>query len=143
MIMLKFTGHIESVDIKRNTNCAFVQFDVANQATAALEALQGHKLAGWSLLIGYAVQQDSRNAAPVATNIDATATRHLFIGNLTGNITEEDLRRTFSPYGEIEKIRILHDKGFGFIDFTRTSTLVTLTSLTVHRSRCGCKEYSG
>jgi RNA recognition motif-containing protein len=130
---LQSTGRIESVDIKRSTNCAFIQFESVNQATSALEALQGHKIAGWPLRIGYSIVHDTKQSAPATTNIDASATRHLFIGNLTGNITEEDLRKTFSPYGDIEKIRILYDKGFGFIDFTRTSILglvcLTLTLL--------------
>lgn len=48
----------------------------------------------------------------------------LYVGNLSYNTSEDDLRDAFSPYGEVVSAKIITDrdsgrsKGFGFIEFT-------------------------
>ncbi|MGC8861647.1 MAG: RNA recognition motif domain-containing protein [Armatimonadota bacterium] len=44
------------------------------------------------------------------------ATKSLYVGNLPYNSTEEELREMFEPYGLIEDVRLIHSKGFGFVD---------------------------
>lgn len=47
---------------------------------------------------------------------------NIFVGNLSRDVTEEDLRNAFSAYGQVEKVTILKDKfsgeprGFGFVE---------------------------
>jgi cold-inducible RNA-binding protein len=47
----------------------------------------------------------------------------LYVGNLSYNTTEEQLRELFTPFGEPESARIITDrdsgrsKGFGFVEF--------------------------
>jgi len=47
---------------------------------------------------------------------------NIFVGNLSRDVTEEDLRAAFSQYGTVEKATILKDKfsgeprGFGFVE---------------------------
>jgi cold-inducible RNA-binding protein len=47
---------------------------------------------------------------------------NIFVGNLSFDTTEEDLRTAFSAFGEIKSINILKDKftnqprGFGFVE---------------------------
>ena len=46
----------------------------------------------------------------------------LYVGNLSKNVTEEDLKQVFSSYGNIESTAIILDrfsresKGFGFVE---------------------------
>lgn len=46
---------------------------------------------------------------------------NLYVGNLPSDVTENDLRESFSRFGQIESIRIVTDrftkrsKGFGFV----------------------------
>ncbi|MCK5534560.1 RNA-binding protein [bacterium] len=48
----------------------------------------------------------------------------IYIGNLPKEITEEDLQKTFEPFGEVEIISIIKDKltgkskGFGFVEMS-------------------------
>ena len=48
----------------------------------------------------------------------------IYIGNLPGEITEEDLQKVFKPFGEVEIISIIKDKltgkskGFGFVEMS-------------------------
>jgi RNA recognition motif-containing protein len=47
---------------------------------------------------------------------------NLYIGNLSYDTTEEDLRQAFKSYGEVSKVNIITDKfsgksrGFGFVE---------------------------
>jgi len=48
----------------------------------------------------------------------------LYVGNLSYNTSEDDLRDAFSPYGEVVSAKIITDrdsgrsKGFGFVEFS-------------------------
>ncbi len=44
------------------------------------------------------------------------ANKSLYVGNLPYRATEEELRALFEPYGPIAEIRVIGDKGFGFVD---------------------------
>lgn len=48
---------------------------------------------------------------------------NLFVGNFSWSLWENDMRKLFSPYGEIEEVKLIIDrmtgrsKGFGFVKF--------------------------
>ena len=48
----------------------------------------------------------------------------LYVGNLSYEVTEEDLRQAFEPFGQVESAVIIKDKvsgrskGFGFVEFS-------------------------
>lgn len=47
---------------------------------------------------------------------------NIFVGNLSRDVTEEDLRNEFGAYGAVERVTVLKDKftgaprGFGFVE---------------------------
>lgn len=47
---------------------------------------------------------------------------NLFVGNLPYSTTDEDLRDTFAPYGEVTRAQVINDRetgrsrGFGFVE---------------------------
>ncbi|MBC7902253.1 MAG: RNA-binding protein [Gemmatimonadaceae bacterium] len=50
---------------------------------------------------------------------------NIYVGNLSWNLTEEDLSNMFAPYGEVVSAKIVTDKfnnnrskGFGFVEMT-------------------------
>jgi RNA recognition motif-containing protein len=50
---------------------------------------------------------------------------NIYVGNLSWNLTEEDLSNLFAPYGEVVSAKIVTDKfnnnrskGFGFVEMT-------------------------
>jgi RNA recognition motif-containing protein len=51
--------------------------------------------------------------------------KNLFVGNLTFNTTEDALRGPFSPFGEVQQVRIMTDRdtgksrGFGFVEMAQ------------------------
>jgi RNA recognition motif-containing protein len=47
---------------------------------------------------------------------DEMANKSLYVGNMSYNTTESDIRALFEPYGPIVEVRIIGDKGFGFVE---------------------------
>ena len=47
---------------------------------------------------------------------------NIYVGNLSYEVTEEDLKQGFEAYGEVESVKIIKDyytgksKGFGFVE---------------------------
>ena len=44
------------------------------------------------------------------------ATKSLYVGNLSYNTTEEELKSLFDSWGPVSEARIVQGRGFGFID---------------------------
>jgi len=44
------------------------------------------------------------------------ANKSLYVGNLPYNTSESDVRSLFEEFGPIAEIRIIGDKGFGFVE---------------------------
>ncbi|MGI6295438.1 MAG: RNA recognition motif domain-containing protein [Armatimonadota bacterium] len=44
------------------------------------------------------------------------ANKTLYVGNMSYSTTESELRGLFEPFGPIADIRIIGDKGFGFVE---------------------------
>jgi cold-inducible RNA-binding protein len=44
------------------------------------------------------------------------ANKSLYVGNMSYSTTEEEIRSLFEPYGPIAEVRIIGDKGFGFVE---------------------------
>jgi RNA recognition motif-containing protein len=40
----------------------------------------------------------------------------LFVGNLSYSVTREQLKDLFAEHGEVEDVRIIEGKGFGFVE---------------------------
>ena len=52
---------------------------------------------------------------------------NMYVGNLSYNVTEEDLKEAFSEFGEVASVNIIKDKysgqskGFGFVEMPDNS----------------------
>lgn len=44
------------------------------------------------------------------------ATKSLYVGNMSYNTTENDLRTLFEAHGPVAEVRIIGDKGFAFVE---------------------------
>jgi RNA recognition motif-containing protein len=54
------------------------------------------------------------------------AVKNIFVGNLSFNTTEDELRKAFEAYGQVDRVSILTDRdtgrsrGFGFVEMTNS-----------------------
>jgi cold-inducible RNA-binding protein len=52
--------------------------------------------------------------------------KNIFVGNLSFNTSEDELRKIFEPYGTVDRVSILTDRetgrsrGFGFVEMTNS-----------------------
>jgi len=60
----------------------------------------------------------------------------IYVGNLSSEITEEELRQEFEAFGEVESVNIITDKisgrpkGFGFVEMaSKSEAEAAITSL--------------
>ena len=50
--------------------------------------------------------------------------KNIFVGNLSFNTSEDELRQMFEPYGQVDRVSIMTDRdtgrsrGFGFVEMT-------------------------
>jgi RNA recognition motif-containing protein len=42
--------------------------------------------------------------------------KRLYVGNLTYSVNEASLRDLFDTYGDIESVKVIEQKGFGFVE---------------------------
>ncbi len=45
----------------------------------------------------------------------------LYVGNLNYSVTDEELKKLFSSHGQVQKVNVIGDKGFGFVEMTNIS----------------------
>jgi len=45
----------------------------------------------------------------------------LYVGNLVGSVTNEDLKILFSNHGEVKESKLIEGKGFGFVEMSNQS----------------------
>jgi nucleolin len=120
-------------DSGRSKGFGYVTFAAHDAAAKALEGMKGKEIDGRELNVDWSTPRADK---PQGNNGDKTRDRArtfgdvqnppaatLFLGNLSFDITPDDVTNEFSKFGEITRVSIPTDrdtgavKGFGYIDF--------------------------
>eukprot|EP00927_Polykrikos_kofoidii_P005620 TRINITY_DN12228_c0_g1_i1.p1 TRINITY_DN12228_c0_g1~~TRINITY_DN12228_c0_g1_i1.p1 ORF type:complete len:489 (+),score=102.85 TRINITY_DN12228_c0_g1_i1:98-1564(+) len=117
----------------RSKGLAYVEFYL-QEATLKALALSGQAIKGQAVRVQPSQAEKNRAAQAAKQAIHYSAPREtplrLYVGGLTdslANISEEELKKLFSPFGEIEFIDLHRDpytnkcKGFAFVQFKNAS----------------------
>lgn len=115
------------VDPKRGVlsmGFGFVEFDSAESASAALQAMDGRTVEGHKLQIR--ASHKGADAAEERRKADAAqkaASTKILIKNLPFEAGKKDVRALFTPYGQLRSVRVpkkfdSSSRGFGFAEFT-------------------------
>lgn len=117
----------------RSKGVAYVEFYL-QEATLKALALSGQAVKGQAIRVQPSQAEKNRAAQAAKAAIHYSAPREtplrLYVGGLTdslANISEEELKKLFSPFGEIEFIDLHRDpytnkcKGFAFVQFKNAS----------------------
>lgn len=103
----------------------FLEFRTKTQAQAALEAMNGYKLAGHDLLIRASHKAldaaEERRREDRAKKVAGRRTK-IIIKNLPFEATKKDVRSLFGSYGQLRSVRVpkkfdSSTRGFAFADF--------------------------
>jgi RNA recognition motif-containing protein len=119
-------GAIELTKLLPHKYCAFLNF--VNQANAeefyraATVADNPIVVCGNQIKVGWA--KTSPIQPEVLKEIEAGATRSLFVGSVAPTVTEEIMSDVFAPFGAIDSIIILRDKGIAFVNLTSVKAAI-------------------
>jgi RNA recognition motif-containing protein len=109
-------GMLRDVKILTQKNCAFLHYFDPADAERALMAARGKRLRGQEIRVGWGKPDPAEGRERDERTGDGNPpSRNLWVGNLHPNVTEELLHQTFSPFGRIEHIKLLHQKNCAFI----------------------------
>uniref|UniRef100_A0AAQ4S7D5 RRM domain-containing protein n=1 Tax=Gasterosteus aculeatus aculeatus TaxID=481459 RepID=A0AAQ4S7D5_GASAC len=104
------------VDTAGNDPYCFVEFYDHRHAAASLAAMNGRKIMGKEVKVNWAT-------TPTSQKKDTSNHFHVFVGDLSPEITTEDVKAAFGPFGRISDARVVKDmatgksKGYGFVSF--------------------------
>ncbi|KAJ3054361.1 hypothetical protein HK097_002025 [Rhizophlyctis rosea] len=110
---------------RRSKGVGYVEFYEEETVKKAL-AMTGQKLLGIPIDVQITESEKNRLAAEAAEAAQKTAEmsyNRLYVGSLHFNITEEDLKTVFEPFGPVEFVNLHKDpdtgksKGFAFVQY--------------------------
>ncbi|GLT47016.1 hypothetical protein SLA2020_207380 [Shorea laevis] len=109
----------------RSKGYGFVRFGDDNERTQAMMEMNGAFCSNRPMRIGAATprkssgyQQGGYMSSGASAQPDAVSSNTtIFVGGLDPNATDEELRQSFSQYGEIVSVKIPTGKGCGFVQF--------------------------
>ncbi|KAM7482487.1 hypothetical protein LguiB_007070 [Lonicera macranthoides] len=95
----------------------FVQYDSEEAAQNAIEKLNGMLLNDKQVYVGPFLRKQEREMA-----VDKSKFTNVYVKNLSGATSEEDLNKIFGEYGPLTSVVVMRDgegnsKGFGFVNF--------------------------
>lgn len=109
--------------------CRYIEFYDAMSVPMAI-ALTGQLLLGQPVMVKPSEAEKNLVQSTAATGSGVTGPygptdRKLYVGNLHFNMTEQQLRKIFEPFGPVELVQLPldletgHCKGFGFVQFAQ------------------------
>lgn len=127
----KITSAVVMRDVDGKSKCfGFVNFENADDAAIAVEALNGQMVDGKEWYVGKAQKKAEREAElknqfeqSMKEVVDQYQGKNLYIKNLDDTIDDDKLKELFAPYGTITSCKIMRDpsgvsKGSGFVAFS-------------------------
>ncbi|RWR82267.1 RNA recognition motif domain-containing protein [Cinnamomum micranthum f. kanehirae] len=112
---------------RRSKGVGYIEFYDAMSVPMAI-ALSGHQLMGQPVMVKPSeaeknLVQSTASAGGSSGLTGPGVARKLYVGNLHFNMTEDQLRQVFEPFGPVEQVQLPTDmetgqcKGFGFVQF--------------------------
>lgn len=116
------SGQIESVRLLPDKNCAFISFLDSSSATHFHSDAILKKLAvrGQDIKIGWGKPSQVPTSVALAVQ-QSGASRNVYLGNLSEDVTEEELREDLGKFGPIDTVKIVREKAIGFVHFLSIS----------------------
>ena len=127
------SGQIESVRLLPDKNCAFISFLDGSSATHFHSDAILKKLAirGQDIKIGWGKPSQVPTSVALAVQ-QSGASRNVYLGNLTEDISEAELREDLGRFGPIDTVKIVREKSIGFVHFLSIGNAIKAVSQLPH-----------
>ncbi|KAM0825683.1 hypothetical protein ACQ4PT_069418 [Festuca glaucescens] len=94
----------------------FVMFGDVNECRQAMNEMNGAYCSTKRMRVNPATDKMHFRTQEADSNCNSNTSR-LFVGGLDLSVTDEDLKETFSPYGEITDVKVIVGKKYGFVTY--------------------------
>jgi RNA recognition motif-containing protein len=123
------SGQIESVRLLPDKNCAFISFLDGSSAThfhsdAILKKLS---IRSQDIKVGWGKPSQVPTSVALAVQ-QSGASRNVYLGNLSEDVTEEELREDLGKFGPIDTVKIVREKAIGFVHFLSIGNAIKAVS---------------
>lgn len=123
------SGQIESVRLLPDKNCAFISFLDASSAThfhsdAILKKLC---IKGQDIKVGWGKPSQVPTSVALAVQ-QSGASRNVYLGNLSEETSEEELREDLGKFGAIDTIKIVREKSIAFVHYLSIANAIKAVS---------------
>jgi RNA recognition motif-containing protein len=123
------SGQIESVRLLPDKNCAFISFLEGGSAThfhsdAILKKLS---IRGQDIKVGWGKPSQGPTSVALAVQ-QSGASRNVYLGNLSEDVTEDELREDLGKFGPIDTVKIVREKAIGFVHFLSIGNAIKAVS---------------
>ncbi|XP_037477281.1 polyadenylate-binding protein RBP45-like isoform X1 [Triticum dicoccoides] len=113
---------------RRSKGYGFVVFGDVNERTQAMTEMNGAYCSSRPMRIGPATFKSDFRTQGTYSDSNQSNSR-LFVGQLDSCVTDEDLDKAFSPYGELT-VKVIEGKNCGFVTYSsRASAVEAMTIL--------------
>src|SRR6201992_1926456 len=108
------SGQIESVRLLPDKNCAFISFLDGSSATHFHSDAILKKLAirGQDIKVGWGKPSQVPTSVALAVQ-QSGASRNVYLGNISEEVTEQELRDELGKFGPIDTVKIVREKSIG------------------------------
>ncbi|KAG8095712.1 hypothetical protein GUJ93_ZPchr0013g34063 [Zizania palustris] len=120
---------------RRSKGVGYIEFYDVMSVPMAI-TLSGQLLLGQQVMVKPSEAEKNLVQSNASSSAAASGgARKLYVGNLHTNITEDQLRQVFEPFGQVELVQLPLDpltglcKGFGFVQFARLEDAKAAQSL--------------
>ncbi|XP_074556243.1 uncharacterized protein LOC141812096 [Curcuma longa] len=119
---------------RRSKGVGYIEFYDVMSVPLAI-ALSGQLLLGQPVMVKPSeAEKNLVQSTATSAGVAGAAERKIYVGNLHYNITEEQLRQIFEPFGTVELVQLPldetgHCRGYGFIQFAQLEHVKAAQSL--------------
>ncbi|CAL8094995.1 unnamed protein product [Calicophoron daubneyi] len=121
--------------LQKHKGFAFVEFEVPEAASLALEQMNGYALSGRNLKVGRPSNAPQTGSLESELRADENTKNRVYIASVHPELTASDIQTVFEAFGKVESCTLYPDpkcpgrhRGFGYIDFENEESAVTAVS---------------
>jgi len=104
----------------RSKGYGFVSFYKREHAEHAIESMQGKLVGSRRVRVGWAAHKKEQVLLPVdyeSVDRASPTNTNVYVGNVSSDTNEADLRRVFARFGMIKSIKLHARGGYGFVNY--------------------------
>ncbi|KAH8860199.1 Poly(U)-binding-splicing factor PUF60 [Schistosoma japonicum] len=121
--------------LQKHKGFAFVEFEVPEAASLALEQMNGYTLAGRNLKVGRPSNAPQTAALEAELRAESSTKPRVYIASVHPELTESDIQTVFEAFGKVNSCSLYPDpkcpgrhRGFGYIDFESEEAAIAAVS---------------